>query len=176
MCCSTSCGDVTESRDGCHDDDRQVSVAKQPSLGNDNNMVEAAESDIISDDESAADKSQVLSADKLAMDDDVGDLKIRIEQLMSDKSRLSEELDLMKTSLVTADSKSHMSVLFTYLIICLIIYLLPHRLAPSCSGKPETKPQRIFLPKCYSLLVKNADFVKNFVQDSRFCQFFDFEI
>ena len=62
------------SRDSCHDDERQVSVARQQLLG-----------------------------DSEACDGD------RLQQLTSDNERLSRDVDALRTSLNTADTKSDKS-------------------------------------------------------------------
>lgn len=110
VCCSASCGDVTESRDDRHDNGQQVPVARQQLPGSDDKS-----RDVVG-------RQLILSDDvKLAADDVIDDVsddvmaawwRRRVDELVVERDSLLEQLDSVKSALDTEHDSSHMSVIY----------------------------------------------------------------
>ena len=110
VCCSASCGDLTESRDDRHDNGQQVPVARQQLPGSDDKS------------RGVVGRQLILSDDvKLAADDVIDDVsddvmaawwRRRVDELVVERDSLLEQLDSVKSALDTEQDSSHMSVIY----------------------------------------------------------------
>jgi len=108
VCFSTLCDEVTESRDGCHDNEQQVVVDKS----------DVRDSELLSADDGAdlTRCEDIVSCEDIDQtSEDIDERRHLVEELMRERDELSGEIELMKQSLKLAHSNNDKSVTHTYI-------------------------------------------------------------